>query len=85
MSETYESEGGETIEVADHDRWVARAQEALDVLDQDGEIDNETKLDDLLTHLRHYCHWSGIDFDAALATSAMHFEAEQRPKPEAWS
>lgn len=38
--------------------------------------DRDSVLVDMLTDLRHYCALNKQDFESALRTSAMHFEAE---------
>lgn len=53
------------------------AARALGQLPDWWENDNRSNVVDLLTNLRHLCNSEGIDFEAALAMSAIHFEEEK--------
>ncbi len=61
---------------------IDRGQAALDFY-MDNHLDHREDmlrspeaLTDLLTDLRHACAEDGLDFDAAVRTSQMHFEEE---------
>ena len=43
--------------------------------------DDEDALSDLLCDLMHWCDRNDSDFDAALSTAQMHYEAETAPAP----
>lgn len=61
-----------------------RAERAMSALNQyvnvEGDDPNandwQTWLQDMLTDLRHLCARDGLDFDAAVASSEFHFDAE---------
>jgi hypothetical protein len=66
-----------------NDKRVLAACEALEayVEHTQGGHDHQYVLDhgvvDLLSDLRHWCEHQGIDFEAAVRTSAIHHEAEK--------
>lgn len=72
----YRSRSGEIIQQEARDRWILRGAQALNVVDQDGVEEPEDRLQDLLTHLRHYADHHGLNFDEAVDKSFSHFFAE---------
>ena len=59
-------------------RWAAAA---LHCFQRETGTDDEDALPDLLADLMHWCDRNSSDFDAALSTARMHYDAETSPEP----
>jgi hypothetical protein len=57
--------------------WAAAAFQCF----QDETGADDEALGDLLCDLMHWCDRSSSDFEAALSTARMHYDAETAPEP----
>jgi len=64
-----------------NDRRAEWAAEALRGFQCETGTDNDHAMTDLLCDLMHWCDRHNSDFDAALSTARMHYEAETAPEP----
>ena len=62
---------------SDNIQKAHRAGEVLDFYDEIDGTDPDSNVVDLLADLMHYCARTAWNFDSALETARMHFEAER--------
>lgn len=63
---------------AENVRRAARAAQAIGGINEYAGNDEQTKMTDLLTDLRHMADWKGVNFYEALEMSYQHYLAERR-------
>lgn len=91
---SYRSPSGETVSDETYRRWIEIGAAAYHANDRafnhgagaDNPEDQQDQIGDLLCALRHFAQVAGLSFEQAIHSSAMHYEAEQRPDPiPAWA